>query len=840
MNQACVGRPLLDLTLENYPALQEFANLHIRVGKKIQNTGDLTQLLHKCSEAVREDILRWTATSTGLPEPTLTFQECVRLFVDIHLGTTDASDPLRYLREFQSNKIASQPLAHRRQRRQVSVIGDALNTAWESDWDSDDSEDGLFVPAEDEDSEDDEDDSIPAALEAGNSDSEMEDSASDMDVDEPQAPENSTLQSLSTDKAFHDFCLMVPDKQHKALWLATFKARSDWWRQLCVFWETQLRAAFFASPVTQISTISGDEAYQCAVLALRQMRVVQTSPAWVQEVKGTKLPSTICDIGEAAALIDGKNPHADHLFLKIRAQDSLSETLDKWVPEDSVMWPRTPVQFKPNPGPNTQNFDVTEPGKSLYKILTAQNYATLIPQQKQPDSIQMFVAESNFHAAWHQWLALGLEQHNLNVSNVDIHKLYASFMQFLPTKRDALPHLANKNLGKILTRTLEVREMEAKTRERIYGSRPIKSSKNAVEKKKQDIQWSTYHLTPEIVANFPQSACVRCFHLPVNQHCRKKKLVSDQEVDFLKGCGITMARDGARMTPGKPPKNRAEKPPTPLYTPDDIRNRGYKFEGYERDEEVIARCGMQVTFIHDEKSDLLVDVAVYEAFPDEVMQRFKAHQDTPTKCRPLTRGGQFDFYKAGEMIGHGSVAPMGGGKGSGYAPVTGFDAETTDGIDVIFNEVEAAAVMMVVLLAFHPTAHATLIEKTRAADRMGRSGVNTYTCCGYCAAQHEDPDECRGMCTQTELKALPSEYAFCQPSYGYYLQTYPNMLWSVAPLARDLIINVPLGPFWVAGCMGRCCLRPPLLTMVLYVYVAVLGAPRGSHRRTRLKTIMDV
>ncbi|KAJ7907489.1 hypothetical protein B0H13DRAFT_1879536 [Mycena leptocephala] len=113
-----------------------------------------------------------------------------------------------------------------------------------------------------------------------------------------------------------------------------------------------------------------------------------------------------------------------------------------------------------------------------------------------------------------------------------------------------------------------------------------------------------------------------------------------------------------------------------------------------------------------------------------------------------------------------------------YAPIAGFDAQTGDGIELIFNEVEDAAVMMVVLQVLHPKAHADLVEKTKAADRMGKSGVNTCHCTGYCAAQHEDEDECRGMCTQNELVALRWEYTFCQPSYGYYLQTYENMFWT--------------------------------------------------------------
>ena len=79
----------------------------------------------------------------------------------------------------------------------------------------------------------------------------------------------------------------------------------------------------------------------------------------------------------------------------------------------------------------------------------------------------------------------------------------------------------------------------------------------------------------------------------------------------------------------------------------------------------------------------------------------------------------------------------------------------------------------------HPKAWRELKEQTQAADKMGRTGVNTYKCTGFCAPEHSDPDVCRGLCACFDWYALPWEYAFCQPSYGYYLHTYENMLWCV-------------------------------------------------------------
>ncbi|KAJ7258119.1 hypothetical protein C8J57DRAFT_1645088 [Mycena rebaudengoi] len=122
-------------------------------------------------------------------------------------------------------------------------------------------------------------------------------------------------------------------------------------------------------------------------------------------------------------------------------------------------------------------------------------------------------------------------------------------------------------------------------------------------------------------------------------------------------------------------------------------------------------------------------------------------------------------------------APMGGAGGSGYAPVRGVEASSDKGIDLIMNEVEDVTVMLAVLRVFHPDAHRSLMNESEAADKMGKSGVNTYRCTNYCATQHEDSDVCRGLCLTLNLKALPWEYGFCQPSYGYYLHPYENTLW---------------------------------------------------------------
>ncbi|KAJ7706515.1 hypothetical protein B0H14DRAFT_3026625, partial [Mycena olivaceomarginata] len=503
------------------------------------------------------------------------------------------------------------PLCHKTPNGRVgSVVEELLNVAWESDTDDDDYEDQLFIAESSEDEDEDEDEER-LALEA---DSDMSDAGSAMDVDEPamdvDEPDNSTmlsyLESLTTESAFHTFCLMVPDKDHAALWRKTFSTHPHWWELLCVFWEAQLRYAFFPGP--NDTTIDGEDAFQRAVLVLRQMRMVHTqSSAWVDEVKKTKLGPTICDISDTATLINGLNPHADDLHL--------CQVLDKWVKE-ADSWVCTPIVFTPHPKPNARKLDPENPGKALFNIITSSRMEKLIPRQKLPDSIQLFVAESNFSHAWHHWLAISLEAYKFDVSGVDVHRLYSLFMDYIIKNPASVKRVADDTLRKILTRTVQVREMQEKARVWANAGQPIKWAKTKEAKLEQQQQWKAHGLTDEIVKKFPATACVNCFRLAEEHHCRQRIYVTEQDVEFLRGCGITMAPEGQRMTPGAPPKTRAHKAPTKLYTPDEIRNLGFKFKGYERDESIISRCKKQVRFVY--QGDELLDFQVYEAFPKDI------------------------------------------------------------------------------------------------------------------------------------------------------------------------------------------------------------------------------
>ncbi|KAK7055231.1 hypothetical protein R3P38DRAFT_2498912 [Favolaschia claudopus] len=131
------------------------------------------------------------------------------------------------------------------------------------------------------------------------------------------------------------------------------------------------------------------------------------------------------------------------------------------------------------------------------------------------------------------------------------------------------------------------------------------------------------------------------------------------------------------------------------------------------------------------------------------------------------------------MEAFGSSLPKGEARGSAYTPTAGFQADSLEDMDVVFNEVEDNTVMMTVMRAVHLQAYRILKRETDTADQLGKTGTNIYRCTGYCAPQHTDKDVCRGCCITTDWNALPGEYGFCFPSYGYYIETRANTFWYV-------------------------------------------------------------
>ncbi|KAJ7258120.1 hypothetical protein C8J57DRAFT_1234293 [Mycena rebaudengoi] len=272
---------------------------------------------------------------------------------------------------------------------------------------------------------------------------------------------------------------------------------------------------------------------------------------WVKIVKASGLGRTICRISDVATLIDTTNPHSNDIFLKIRAQDSLCEVLDSWV-QQAPSWERTKLTFVANPKPNAKPLDA----QTLWNILNM--HPNLVPRAKIPQTIQVFLSKIHFELALNTWLGPALQKLGYNLT------------------KDKL-------------------------------SRQRKST-NATQERLHQEERQKYNLDQLGDKDFPPNACLECWQLPDEQCCRQNILVHEQNVQFLKGCGMTLAPEGQQMKPKPPPKARQHKKVTKMWTPSEFQQhgKGYTFEGIERDEQVIGRCGKQVLYFRDKLETLVL------------------------------------------------------------------------------------------------------------------------------------------------------------------------------------------------------------------------------------------
>ncbi|KAK7055237.1 hypothetical protein R3P38DRAFT_2499179 [Favolaschia claudopus] len=738
MSDPSLGRPLLNPTLTGYPLLQQFKDTSTQSSRSgiILNPSVAFQNLMSASINTLTELRRWTSASTGLPIDDLSYATCGQLFLEVQ---SRAKEALRILQSFQQTQLARLDDLPKRHKTQFSIVQQLAQDVWESEDDNSDPEDDAFTAA---DSGSDADDEIALV--------EDEDEWR-MDVDDIQedSPLDTSSQMEVADNDYQTFIKLTPDDKHAGLWTATFRANAQWWYDLCCHWNSVLHRTFFESQSVETNT-----AYKEAVLVLRQMRQVHlTTTDWVQVVHRSGLGKTICDISEQSMLVEGNNAAADQMFLQNRAQDSFCETLDKWVKE-SVDWKCTPLQFKAIPLPGSQPMDQQHPhgpGFKLWQILKQDD--DFIPRRRLPNSICLFTSEITFQRAWDEWLAPKLQK-NYDLTHVVPAQLYSTFMQVIREQQRKIKSL-KPAFGKILTRTIELRKYDQNTTTWVHKRRPVDGSAN--------------HLPP--------NACPKCVSEREASWCRKQITVRQQDVEWLRGHGITLAPPGERLKPKPRPAEHADRPPPKIFSPDELALQGCILTAIKKEEAIVTRCGTQIIELCSADGKVL-DVVVYGAFPQDVLERMKEHHHTPTKCKPLLRGSQFEGLGGGKMEAHGSALPKGGRGGSAYGPIAGFTANSLDDMDIIFNEVEDNTMMMIAMRAYLPEGYQELLKETEAADKLGKTGTTTYRCTKYSAPQHTDEDVCRGCCMTIEWHANPGEYGFCFPSYGYYVMTEANTFWT--------------------------------------------------------------
>ncbi|KAJ7060333.1 hypothetical protein C8F01DRAFT_1253668 [Mycena amicta] len=548
----------------------------------------------------------------------------------------------------------------------------------------------------------------------------------------------------------------APDKANKPRWLQYYRENPALHPALFAEWKRRLDCTLQAGTLESAQHVLDE-----CILSLRQMRVVEAMcQSDILLVKTSGLAATICDLSGSVATLDSSRPELLAFFIRNRAADTLCEVLDRWVAKISTTWiPEDAVCFTYEPLPQA---NVLSPASFWAFMNDPANYDVFRGQLAQ--TVQLFVSAKAFVKAYHTWLAPLLQGkgYDLRTFHQQPEDLYSQLMAHLARHPGHVTKLKDNELLKtMLTEAIRGRE---RVRKAVEHANEIQHRLPASEQDRE-------------IPRF----CVLCEEMPVEKRCRRKLLVVNQSVEFLRGCGITLAGPEEQMQPKPRTGPKKNVPHKRMWTPEELkRERNITLEKVAVDREVVERCGCQVFYFvdHDVDAEKALDVLIYGAMStDEHACMVQRHRQKMTGD-PLTRGEQFQSYSDGHMEQNGSIQGSGGVKGAAYAPPIGFQANSAEGVVKIYQEAADTNVILETLKRFHPRCVRELTEHTATADLLGNWGVTTYKCCNYCAPQHADNDACRGISYCAEWKALPGEYAFCQPSYGYYIEVGLNTLWT--------------------------------------------------------------
>ncbi|KAJ4465422.1 hypothetical protein C8J55DRAFT_566351 [Lentinula edodes] len=202
--------------------------------------------------------------------------------------------------------------------------------------------------------------------------------------------------------------------------------------------------------------------------------------------------------------------------------------------------------------------------------------------------------------------------------------------------------------------------------------------------------------------------------------------------------------------------------------------------GLERiaaDEDILHRCGkLVILFVNPDDnggSGETVDFVWYNAFGCQSgghFERLVHHSSKVSAVKPVRRGGKFDLWSSGQMRPYGWRQPSGGRLGDTYAPYAGMEAESVEGITILFEHAETSCILMGTAKSFHRKLWRQMKDASKECERVGLAGVNIFDCRNYTSPQHADNDCVRSLCAQIILDAEAkwSEFSFCATQYGSF------------------------------------------------------------------------
>ncbi|KAF9027695.1 hypothetical protein BDP27DRAFT_1437088 [Rhodocollybia butyracea] len=276
---------------------------------------------------------------------------------------------------------------------------------------------------------------------------------------------------------------------------------------------------------------------------------------------------------------------------------------------------------------------------------------------------------------------------------------------------------------------------------------------------------------------------------PPPKYNQEVQVVLNQDPAFVaqwRGVGVTKVPQSDQMKPRPAKKAHTIERlvhPDKIETihPGETKLKGLRH--FTRNENTVKRCGRHIYLF--KQGDELKDFLWYEAFArgenghDGIYERLVHYIQTVTGVKSASRGARFAFWTSGQMIPFGPCEPTGGWRADHYTYYAGIEAETVEGILILFEQAKMSAILLRTARSIHPQLAQKIQEKSKFCEKVGMSGVNLFNCHGYTAPLHKDPDHCPSLSAQFTLRAEKKwgEFGFCVLQYGYYFDSAENTLW---------------------------------------------------------------
>ncbi|KAJ6466591.1 hypothetical protein C8R47DRAFT_1078966 [Mycena vitilis] len=726
------------------PVSTDLKNLHDQRSrqKRLECYEQLTDKL--LSDKVWPGLLwSWGSSATGLDVKEVPLLPLIETFLDVQLAILDGDHSsaiarLAHLqRQIQYNEFGHVGLVQGRQR----------NPVLEHDLDGDPS-------------------------------SEYEDSGDEADEEMPEA----TTACLSFEKI---------DSQpirgrDKALWNRRLLAAPDAWPGKIQWWVATLENAITSQPASLTLLESDDESilnpresrnlYRSVVTVLREVKDVRPNifqqREWRKQVQAQGFHTVVKKICQPYNTVFWSHPHIQELHSKNRIQDLLAVVLQRWTPPDVVStWTSRLVSFG-GAAEIQLGGKTLGTGKELIKAL--QEHTCLIPRASYPQAIFFALGLPNFTYIWNAYMGPGL---------------YALGFRYLSHRTlgaegPGLGAIQDPGLRIILVRTLEYKALQKAVNSFAYQHKPRDETKFVPNQQTHD--------SPRKPKQLPHTLdyCQFCVGLTTDECCVQRIPVRDKVLDkSVIGCAISKAPPEECRAP-IPPKVKfnsdgsPKKPPEVLH-PDDPR---LQIRFFKEDEARLKRCGRHLLLFVDADTDAVRDFYLYGAFADDVMARMLQHHEDLTGIKPLTRGGQFDWFTSGEMIGVGPRVATGGGPADALRLYEGMEARSAAGLNALFNHAEDTLIVQETARAVFPQLIQQRNQVMKNCDKLGQVGTTLYDCDNFATRIHLDPDA-------GHISLSLSEFAFVHVEWGVAIEPRSNALWSfdsrkfhgcVLPSTREL------------------------------------------------------